>query len=81
LLKIRAKKDSKTAAYTRVRNFSGIMGDPEEELQGSKVELLELKTKRSVSITSTATLADGSHLELHQACLLRNGDRIIVCYR
>ena len=76
MLKIRARINSKTAAYTRVRNLSGIMGDPEEELQGSKVELLGLKTKRSVSITSTTTLADGSHLELHQVCLLRDGDII-----
>ena len=66
MLKIRAKKNSKTAAYTRVRNSSSIMGDPEVELQGSKVELLGLKTKRSVSVTSTTTLADGSHLDLHQ---------------
>ena len=81
MLKNRARKNSKTAAYTRVRNLSSIMGDPEEELQGSKVELLGLKTKRSVSITSTTTLADGSHLELHQVCLLRDGYRIIFCYR
>ena len=45
------------------------MEDPEVDLQGSKVELLGLKTKRSVSVTSTTTLADGSHLELHQVGL------------
>jgi len=40
------------------------MEDPEGDLQDPKVELL--KTKRSTSVTSETTLAEGSHLDLHQ---------------
>ena len=45
------------------------MEDPEEP-QDPKVELL--RTKRSTSVTSETTLAEGSHLDLHQVELLNS---------
>ena len=53
------------------------MEDPEGDLQDPKVELL--KTKRSTSVTSETTLAEGSHLDLHQVQLkILSSIRILV---
>ena len=55
------------------------MEDPEGDLQDPKVELL--KTKRSTSVTSETTLAEGSHLDLHQVELkILSSIRILVIF-